>query len=69
MRRETETIAYASMMEPADVSGPSMRCQATSGPQVAGFVIRELARVLYDGTDLWSAYLAGRELVNARGAH
>ncbi|MGR9089802.1 MAG: HAD family hydrolase [Gammaproteobacteria bacterium] len=32
-------------------------------------VIRELARVLYDGTDLWSAYLAGRELVNARGAH
>lgn len=28
--------------------------------------IRELARVAYDGTDLWSAYLAGRELINGR---
>tara|TARA_R110002073_G_scaffold29114_9_gene91978 strand:+ start:883 stop:1521 length:639 start_codon:yes stop_codon:yes gene_type:complete len=27
-------------------------------------VIRELARVSYEGTDLWSAYLAGRALLN-----
>jgi phosphoserine phosphatase len=29
--------------------------------------IRKLARVSYDGTDLWSAYLTGRELMNGRG--
>ena len=32
-------------------------------------VIRELARVSYDGTDLWSAYLAGRELIKKRSSN
>lgn len=30
--------------------------------------IREIARVSYDGTDLWSAYLAGRALIDGRDA-